>query len=250
MKNSLAVMIVGTLLVLGPAVQPAWSAQDEYDESQSHLLRVTAYAVHPFGRLLEWTVARPIHAIVSGSPDFEYLFGHKPHPPSLEQGAYEFGMSRPPAFRAASAEKAAPAERVVEKVVVKEVPVEKIVVKEVQKIVEVEKVVFSDIAFRFDSAELTDLGKGKAYLAAQKIKEKGDVVLVIEGHADYIGSDEYNRKLGLRRAETVKRELVGLGIDAARLSVESFGESKPLIDQQTGWARAANRRVEFKVKGQ
>ncbi len=139
-------------------------------------------------------------------------------------------------------------------VAVKEVPVEKIVVKEVikevPKVVEVEKVHFPEIAFRFDSAELTELGKGRVYLAAQKIKEKSDVVVVIGGHADYIGSEDYNQKLGKRRAETVKRELVQLGINQESILVESLGESKPLIDQRNAWARAVNRRVEIKVKGE
>jgi len=130
----------------------------------------------------------------------------------------------------------------VEKVVVKEV------VKEVLKVVEVKTVILPDVAFRFDSAELTELGKGTVYLASQKIKEKSNVVIVVEGHADYIGSDDYNQQLGLRRAETVKRELGSLGVSSANMSVESFGKSKPLIDQRNDWARAVNRRVEINIK--
>jgi len=132
-------------------------------------------------------------------------------------------------------------------VTVQQVSVEKTVYKEVPKIVEAERVVFPDIAFRFDSAELTDLGKGKIYLIAQRIKEKTDVVVAIEGHTDYVGSDEYNQRLGLRRAQRVMKELADLGIDPSRVSVSSFGESKPLVDQQTDWARAVNRRVEFTI---
>ena len=129
-----------------------------------------------------------------------------------------------------------------------QVPVEKIVVKEVPKIVEVERIVFPAVAFRFDSAELTELGKGQVYLAAQKLKEKSDLTIVIEGHADNIGSDEYNQKLGLRRAETVMKELAAQGVESERMSAASLGESKPLLAQGTNWARAVNRRVEFQVK--
>jgi outer membrane protein OmpA-like peptidoglycan-associated protein len=129
-----------------------------------------------------------------------------------------------------------------------EVPVEKIVVKEVQKTVEVEKVVFPSVAFAFDSANLTDLGKGQVYLVAQRLKEKADLTVVIEGHADNRGSDEYNQKLGLQRAQTVMNELASLGIDQARISAASLGEGKPLLEQDTNWARAVNRRVEFQVK--
>jgi len=125
--------------------------------------------------------------------------------------------------------------------------VEKIVIKEVPKIVEVERVVFSDIAFRFDSTQLTDFGKGKAYLAALKLKKSSDIIVVVEGHTDYIGSEEYNLQLGLSRAETVIQELAQLGIDPRRMSVVSLGESKPAIEQETDWARAVNRRVEFRI---
>jgi outer membrane protein OmpA-like peptidoglycan-associated protein len=53
----------------------------------------------------------------------------------------------------------------------------------------------------------------------------------------------------MRRAETVMKELASFGVDPARMSAASLGETKPLIGQDTGWARAVNRRVEFQVKG-
>jgi len=240
------VLWVATFFATGRALA------DEYDESQSNPLRVVAYVAHPFGVLLEWLAARPFHAIVSAK-DLDYAFGHRPHPPLFKepQPAYDFGVpDKVPMMQPAPAKRAAPQEPLAERVTVKEVTVtvEKTVTKEVPKIVEVEKVLFPDIAFRFDSAQLTDLGKGKAYLVAQRLKEKTDIVVVIEGHADAIGSDDYNMKLGLRRADTIMKELGQLGIDAARMSVTSLGESKPLIAQETDWARAVNRRVEFTVK--
>ncbi len=156
--------------------------------------------------------------------------------------------------KASSFAKAPLQEPTIESATPRKVPAEKIVVKEVikevPKVVEVERVFLPDVAFRFDSAELSELGKGKVYLAAQKIKEKSDVLVIIGGHTDYIGSVNYNQKLGLRRAETVKLELVRLGVNPANMSVESFGESRPVFDQRTQWARAINRRVEIKVKGE
>jgi OOP family OmpA-OmpF porin len=143
------------------------------------------------------------------------------------------------------AKAATPAETV--KIV--EVPVEKTVIKEVTKVLEVEKVIFPAVAFRFDSAELTDLGKGQVYLAAQRLKEKNDITVVIEGHTDAVGSEEYNRRLGQRRAQTVMSELAGQGIEPSRMSASGAGENAPLINQETQWARAVNRRVEFQVKG-
>lgn len=229
---------------------PRQTFADEYDDSQSNPLRVVAYMFHPVGVLLEWLTARPFHSLVSGSKELEHLSGHKAHPPLFaeDQPAYDFGVSKRAPMKAVEAPKrAVPQEPVAQVVTVKEVTVEKEVLKEVPKIVEVEKVVFPDVAFRFNSAELTDLGRGKIYLAALKLKEKSDIVIAVEGHADYIGTDEYNQRLGVRRAEKVKSELAQLGIEPARMSVASFGYSKPVVDEKTDWARAVNRRVEFKV---
>lgn len=248
--KTLRLLIVPIGLWVAFSSLPRQALADEYDDSQSHPLRIVAYVAHPVGVLLEWVAFRPLHFLVSGTPELEYLFGHRAHPPLIAEAypSYSYGVPRRDLMKETAAPKrAAPQEPIAERVTLKEVTVEKVVLKEVPQIVEVEKVVFPDVAFRFDSAQLTDLGKGKAYLVAQKLKEKSDIVVVIEGHADYIGSEDYNMRLGLRRAETVKNELTRLGIDPGRMSVSSLGESKPVIDQQTDWARAANRRVEFRI---
>lgn len=245
------------------AAKPTFAAADAYDDSQSNPLRIVAYLMYPAAFLVEWTVFRPFHYLVSATPAQEAVFGHTPHPPVLSepQPLRNYGVSQKTvtsqapvtetqtvaAATAPQPEKVRIVEVPVEKIVVKEVPVEKIVVKEVPKVVEVEKFVFPAVAFRFDSAELTELGKGQVYLAAQRLKEKPDLTVLIEGHTDYVGSDEYNQKLGLRRAQTVMTELAAQGIEANRMSAASLGETKPAINQETDWARAVNRRVEFQV---
>ena len=244
-------LLVGTVFIALSST-PVFAYPDEYDDSQSHPLRIAAYLVHPVGWLAEWLIYRPFHLIVSGTEPQEAFFGHRPHPPVLA------GPPRPdysPAKRVyakpVQVQPPAPAPLPPpETVKIVEVPVEKIVIKEVpvQKIVEVEKLVFPEVAFAFDSANLTDLGKGQVFLAAQRLKEKIDLTVVVEGHADNRGTDEYNQKLGLDRAQSVMNELVGLGIDRGRISTSSIGEGKPLIGQDTAWARAVNRRVEFQVK--
>jgi len=125
---------------------------------------------------------------------------------------------------------------------------EKVVYRD--RVIQVEKVAFPDINFEFDKATLTDVGKGHVYLIAQKLKEGKNVKVEIQGHTDYIGTEDYNKKLGMNRAETVKAELIRLGVDPSRISTVSFGEDKPLIDMQTPWARAVNRRAEFVVVGE
>ena len=245
-------LIAAFLLASNLNINTALAAPDEYDDSQSNPFRVAAYLLHPVGWLAEWIVFRPFHFLVSATEPQESFFGHRPHPPVLAepQPLHDYGMARRAPVRQTSAEpKAVMPSAPAETVKVVEVPVEKIVVKEVAKVVEVEKVIFPAVAFRFDSAELTDLGKGQVYLAAQRMKEKNDITVVIEGHTDVVGSEEYNRKLSQRRAETVMNELAGQGVAPNRMSASGVGENTPLINQDTQWARAVNRRVEFQVRG-
>lgn len=244
------ILVLGIWAVL--VTLPRRALANEYDDSQSHPLRITAYLMHPFGLLLEWTVARPFHALVSGSKELEYVFGHTPQRSYFkptERRAYgtlsdRVAMKKPPAEM-----KVEPKEPVKEKVIIKKVVVETTVYKDVTKIVEVERIILPDIAFRFDSADLTELGRGIIYMTAQKLKENLDSKVVIEGHTDFLGSDEYNKRLGLSRAQMVEKELQQMGIEPERMRVATFGESKPLIDQETDWARAANRRVELRING-
>ena len=72
-------ILVSLVLALGilGAGTPA-HAHDAYDDSQSHPLRLVAYAVHPLGFAIEWLVTRPIHFVVS-HPQLERVFGHTPH---------------------------------------------------------------------------------------------------------------------------------------------------------------------------
>jgi outer membrane protein OmpA-like peptidoglycan-associated protein len=245
--------VLSILLVLTLGSKSSLGAPDEYDDSQSHPLRIVAYLTYPAAFLLEWTIFRPFHWLVSATEEQEAVFGHRPHPPILAdpQPIQDYGVSKKVASTPREAMAMQPAlthEPVAEKVRVVEVPVEKTVLREVSKIVEVEKLVFPSVAFRSDSAELTDLGKGQVYLTAQRLRERPNLAVVIEGHTDNVGSDEYNQKLGLRRAQTVINELSTRGIDVNRMSAITMGEKKPLIDQDADWARAVNRRVELHAK--
>jgi hypothetical protein len=62
---------------LGWSSLPAF-AHDAYDDSESHPLRVAAYALHPIGFAIEWLVARPLHFVLS-APQIEPISGHVPH---------------------------------------------------------------------------------------------------------------------------------------------------------------------------
>ena len=245
-------LVIGLICAFTFGAKATFAAPDEYDDSQSNPFRIAAYLMHPVGWLAEWIVFRPFHFLVSATEPQEAFFGHRPHPPVLAepQPWNHYGSAKRTPLKQTTMESQPPAPPPPQETVrVVEVPVEKIVVKEVQRVVEVEKMIFPSVAFRFNSADLTELGKGQVYLAAQRLKEKADLTVVIEGHTDTIGNDDYNQKLGQRRAETVMSELSAQGIDRSRISAASLGETRPLIDQETQWARAVNRRVEFQVKG-
>ena len=76
------------------------------------------------------------------------------------------------------------------------------------------------------------------------LKEKPGVNVVLNGHTDYIGSDSYNKQLGMDRAKAVRDELVSLGVPADRISTVSFGKTIPVLSDNDAPSRAVNRRVE------
>ena len=71
--------------------------------------------------------------------------------------------------------------------------------------------------------------------------------IIIAGHTDNVGTADYNRELGLRRAEAVKAVLVDDGVPPERLQTVSFGETRPVMSNDTDEGRARNRRVEFHI---
>lgn len=71
--------------------------------------------------------------------------------------------------------------------------------------------------------------------------------ILIEGHTDDVGKDEYNLKLSRRRADAVVDYLKQAGIAASRLTAKYYGESQPKVDNTTDANKALNRRVEFAI---
>ena len=113
-----------------------------------------------------------------------------------------------------------------------------------------EKVTYAaDAFFDFDKATLKPEGKAKLDELAAKIKDFTLEVVIAVGHTDSVGSDAYNQKLSLRRAESVKAYLVSKGIEANRVYTEGKGKKQPLADNKTADGRAKNRRVEIEVVG-
>ena len=101
------------------------------------------------------------------------------------------------------------------------------------------------VYFELDRSEIhpDDLGKVEAVagILAQDTQNK----VLIEGHCDERGTEEYNRALGERRALSVRDALVGLGVSADRVRTMSMGEDRPADTGLDDAAFARNRRGEF-----
>jgi OOP family OmpA-OmpF porin len=107
----------------------------------------------------------------------------------------------------------------------------------------------ADAFFDFDKAVVKPAGKTKLDDLVSKVKGINLEVIIAVGHTDSVGSDAYNQKLSVRRAEAVKAYLVSKGIEKNRIYTEGKGEKQPVASNVTNEGRAKNRRVEIEVVG-
>ena len=113
-----------------------------------------------------------------------------------------------------------------------------------------EKVTFeADAFFDFDKSVLKPAGKERLTDLVSKLQGSDIEIVIATGHTDSIGTDAYNQKLSLRRANSVKAFLVSKGVPADRIFTEGKGESQPVASNKTREGRAKNRRVEVEVVG-
>ncbi|MCW5658639.1 MAG: OmpA family protein [Burkholderiaceae bacterium] len=113
-----------------------------------------------------------------------------------------------------------------------------------------EKVTFAADAF-FDTGKSVLKPEARAKLDDLVSKTSGvnlEVIIAV-GHTDSDGSDAYNQKLSVSRAEAVKAYLVSKGVERNRVYTEGKGEKQPVADNKTREGKAKNRRVEIEVVG-
>jgi peptidoglycan-associated lipoprotein len=101
------------------------------------------------------------------------------------------------------------------------------------------------VYFDFDSSAIRSDEQSKIASVADQLKGQPTAAVLVEGHCDERGTEEYNRALGERRALAIRTELVRLGIDPSRVDTTSYGKDRPADSGQTEAAYARNRRGEF-----
>ena len=108
----------------------------------------------------------------------------------------------------------------------------------------------ADIHFDFDRSAIRPGDARILDTNAGWLKENPKIVVLIEGHCDERGTNEYNIVLGERRAQATRAYLASRGIAASRMSIISYGEERPLCTQETEACWAKNRRSHFLTKSE
>lgn len=108
-------------------------------------------------------------------------------------------------------------------------------------------ITFVDIHFETGKYEVLQ----ESYVEIQKIAnsliQSKKIKIEVRGHTDDVGSDDDNLRLSEQRANSVKKVLISMGVDANRIRTKGFGESRPIVPNTTAENRAKNRRTEFVI---
>ena len=110
-----------------------------------------------------------------------------------------------------------------------------------------EEGVFKDVHFDYDKYDIKDVDKPTLKSVAELLLKNKFIRLLIEGHCDERGTNEYNLALGDRRAKAVRDYLLSLGVQSAKMDIISYGEEKPLCTEKTEVCWQKNRRAHFVV---
>lgn len=209
------------------AVMGDYHNSPRYRESESHPLRVLAYVVHPVGWVLREIIFRPLSYFAGSTPETKSVMGYRE----------PFDFRTPSCFKHDD-----------------EVPNCRSISpfdynKPVSEESEDKVIYLPDVNFDFNKRSLNKRGKEKVREVAELLKREGPVEVVLEGNTDKRGTEDYNQKLGLGRAESVKAELARQGVPGQKMKTISYGETRPLFNEDEEWAYAANRRVAVRVDG-
>jgi len=105
----------------------------------------------------------------------------------------------------------------------------------------------SDVLFPLNSSYLTDQAKSELDKLVKLLDDYPGASLIVDGHTDATGTEEYNQWLSEKRAESVKKYAVGKGLAENRITTHGYGQSKPIAPNNTKEGRQQNRRVEVTI---
>jgi len=109
-------------------------------------------------------------------------------------------------------------------------------------------IVLNNLFFDYDSEKVQTQSETELNKIAEFLKLNSTLKVEIAGHTDNQGSDAYNKKLSLARAQTVVNKLIDRGIEKNRLTFVGYGATQPVADNDTEAGRQLNRRTELRVK--
>lgn len=105
----------------------------------------------------------------------------------------------------------------------------------------------SDVLFPLNSSYLTDQAKQELDKLVALLDDYPGASLIVDGHTDATGTEEYNQWLSEKRAESVKKYAVGRGLAEKRVTTHGYGQTKPIAANNTKEGRQQNRRVEVTI---
>jgi outer membrane protein OmpA-like peptidoglycan-associated protein len=118
----------------------------------------------------------------------------------------------------------------------------------VERVGEGIKITFnSGLLFDVNKATLRDASKAELTKLAQILNKYPDTNILVEGHTDNTGSEEYNLELSRQRAQSVENYLASLNVDPTRFTIMGYGESQPVATNDTAEGRQQNRRVDLAI---
>ena len=106
-------------------------------------------------------------------------------------------------------------------------------------------ITLSDVHFDFDSAQIKSDSLHNLDDDVETLKQHETAKVVIIGHTDAVGTEQYNEELSQRRAESVMEYFIQQGISPSRMAAEGRGDTQPVATNETEQGRAENRRTEL-----
>lgn len=210
-----------------------------YRESESHPLRILGYVLHPIGWVAREAIFRPFSYFAASTETTRSVMGYREPYDYREPECFSADDSSP------DCRSLSPFDYDLGAGVAAETADASSYNDSGEQITR--QVYFPDVNFDFNGRKLTTLGKGKVHQLAMVLQNEPGLHVVLEGHTDQVGTEQYNEKLGMDRAAAVKQELLALGLSQERLSTVTFGKTRPIFNETDPWARAVNRRVEVHV---